>query len=56
MTQTTAIIINAILGVGIVAVLTYFMRIPYRLGRSRTAGPVAYVRRNEDERELSRAA
>jgi hypothetical protein len=56
MTQTTAIIINAILGVGLVAALTYVMRIPFRLGRSRTVEHALYVHGNEDERELSRAA
>ena len=56
MTQTIAIIVNAVLMAGIVGALAIVMRIPFRLDRRRAAGNVVYVPGSEDERELSRAA
>jgi hypothetical protein len=56
MTQTSALIINAILGVVIVALVAYVIGVPSRFGRRPIAGNVVYVPGNDDERDLSRAA
>jgi len=52
MTQTIAVIVNAILAAGIVTALFLVMRTPFRLHRSRGLTTAIY----REERELSRAA
>lgn len=44
MTQTTAIIVNAILMAGVVGALACVLGIPFRLRRRRTVEHVVYVR------------
>lgn len=56
MTQTIAIIVNAILMVGIVGAVAYVIAVPFRLDRRRALANVVYVPGGEGERELSRAA
>ena len=55
MTQTIAIIANAVLATGVAAVLAFVMHVPYRLRRHRAAPHVVYAA-GAGERELSRAA
>ena len=43
MTQTLAIIVNALLAVGMVACLAIVMRIPYRLRRRRALEHAVYM-------------
>jgi hypothetical protein len=53
MTLTTAIILNAILMVGIVVVLARFIHLPFRIEQHRELEHAVYV---QGEEELSRAA
>lgn len=55
MTQTLAIIVNALLAVGAVTFLAIVTRIPYRLGRRRALEHAVYMR-DSVEQKLSRAA
>ncbi len=55
MTQTLAIIVNALLAVGVVTLLASVMRIPYRLHRRRALEHAVYMR-DSFEQKLSRAA
>ncbi len=55
MTQTLAIIVNALLAAGLVTALTLVMRTPYRLHRSRAFEHAVY-KPGTEEQQLSRAA
>jgi hypothetical protein len=55
MTQTIAIIVNALLMAGIVVALARVIHLPFRFERPRILGRVAELPR-EDEGELPRAA
>jgi hypothetical protein len=55
MTQTIAIIVNALLMAGIVVALARVVHLPFRIERPRILGLAAELPR-EDEHELSRAA
>lgn len=55
MTQTIAIIVNAVLAAGIVTALLLVMRTPFRLHRPRGLTTAVYDR-TRNERELARAA
>lgn len=56
MTLTIALIINAVLMAGIVAVLAVVMRIPFRLDRPHVGAHTVARSEAEDAPELSRAA
>lgn len=56
MTLTTAIVANAILMVGIVAVLARFIHLPFRIEKQLLKLEHAIYVPGEEERELSRAA
>ena len=55
MTQTIAVIVNAVLAVGLVTGLFLVMRTPFRLHRPRGLTHAVYTP-SADERELIRAA
>jgi hypothetical protein len=55
MTQTSAIIVNALLAVGIAALLAYVMRTPFRLRHPRRLTHAVYMPKTGED-ELSRAA
>jgi hypothetical protein len=55
MTQTIAIIVNALLAVGIVTALAVVMHTPYRLHRRRALEHAVYMP-GRTEQQLSRAA